>query len=163
MPEIFSEAPSHRFNRIAKYSPYSKLPQYELVTLIVKSNDNLKQEQFAMQLLQMFHDIFQAETIPLELYAYEIVSISHNSGIIEFMDDCLTIDELKRRDSSLAEVVQGRERLRRFIRSLAAYSLVTYLLQVKDRHNGNIMICRDGSLRHIDYGFFISNSPGKGV
>lgn len=25
------------------------------------------------------------------------------------------------------------------------------------------MICRDGSLRHIDYGFFISNSPGKGV
>jgi phosphatidylinositol kinase/protein kinase (PI-3 family) len=60
MPEIFSEAPSHRFNRIAKYSPYSKLPQYELVTLIVKSNDNLKQEQFAMQLLQMFKDIFQA-------------------------------------------------------------------------------------------------------
>ena len=41
--------------------------------------------------------------------------------------------------------------------------LITYLLQVKDKHNGNIMICRDGSLRHIDYGFFISNSPGKGM
>lgn len=79
------------------------------------------------------------------------------------MEDCITIDELKRRDSNLSEVVQGKDRLKKFVRSLAAYSIVTYLLQVKDRHNGNIMICRDGSIRHIDYGFFISNSPGKGV
>ncbi|MBS1890229.1 MAG: hypothetical protein JST59_02975 [Actinobacteria bacterium] len=70
MPEIFPESFSHKLARISKYSPYSQLPQYELITLIVKSNDNLKQEQFAMQLLQMFKDIFQNESIPLELYPY---------------------------------------------------------------------------------------------
>jgi phosphatidylinositol 4-kinase len=36
-------------------------------------------------------------------------------------------------------------------------------MQVKDRHNGNIMIRRDGSIVHIDFGFFMSNAPGKGV
>ncbi len=40
---------------------------------------------------------------------------------------------------------------------------MTYLLQVKDRHNANILIRRDGCLCHIDYGFFMSNAPGKGV
>lgn len=50
-----------------------------------------------------------------------------------------------------------------FIKSLAGYSLVTYFLQVKDRHNGNILLHRDGYIIHIDFGFFLSNMPGKGV
>lgn len=47
--------------------------------------------------------------------------------------------------------------------TLIGYSLVTYFMQVKDRHNGNIMVRRDGSIIHIDFGFFMSNAPGKGV
>lgn len=50
-----------------------------------------------------------------------------------------------------------------FMKSLAGYCLVTYFLQVKDRHNGNILLHRDGYIINIDFGFFLSNMPGKGV
>ena len=34
---------------------------------------------------------------------------------------------------------------------------------MKDRHNQNIMIDNEGHIIHIDYGFLLSNAPGKGL
>ncbi|EOD37520.1 hypothetical protein EMIHUDRAFT_70453, partial [Emiliania huxleyi CCMP1516] len=50
-----------------------------------------------------------------------------------------------------------------FCSSCAAWAVVTYLLQIKDRHNGNILLRADGAIVHIDFGFLLSNSPGGNI
>jgi phosphatidylinositol kinase/protein kinase (PI-3 family) len=49
-----------------------------------------------------------------------------------------------------------------FLRSLVGYSLVCYILQIKDRHNANILMDRVGHIMHIDYGFVLGDTPKMG-
>ena len=48
----------------------------------------------------------------------------------------------------------------KFVRSLAGSSILTYILRLKDRHNGNILIDNEGNIIHIDFGFILGMSPG---
>jgi len=34
---------------------------------------------------------------------------------------------------------------------------------VKDRHNANLILTKDGHLVHIDFGFMLTDAPGKGL
>jgi len=168
---IFGESWKDKENRIRKESPYSHLPNWKLAAVIVKSGDDLRQEQLASQLLTHFKEIFENGLLPLFLYPLRILVTSADSGLIELIPDSISLHQLKKRTNcmSLAQyfktVYRTQESLDRarlnFVESMAAYSLVCYFLQVKDRHNGNIMIDSEGHIIHIDYGFFIFNSPGS--
>lgn len=42
--------------------------------------------------------------------------------------------------------------------------MVSYILQVKDRHNGNILVDRErGWIVHIDFGFILDISPANNL
>ncbi|KAK1947794.1 Phosphatidylinositol 4-kinase beta [Phytophthora citrophthora] len=168
--EVFGEGWEAKKERIRACSPHGHLPGWNVISLISKSNDDIRQEVFAMQLITTFKNIFHESGLPLWLRPYRIVSTGRTSGLLETITDAQSLDGLKKRsgyaglrahfESTYGTGDTFKKAQRNFLHSLAAYSVVCYLLQIKDRHNGNIMIDTEGHLVHIDFGFMLGIAPG---
>ena len=93
--KLFGESSTKQTQRIKEDSLYGRLKTWRLVHLIVKTGDNLKQEQFAMQLLELFNQIFISEGLSLYLQTYQVVSLGPDCGLIQMVKDSSTIDGMK--------------------------------------------------------------------
>ena len=177
LKKIFGESFSEIEKNLKKNSLFGKLNTYKIFRCIIKTNEDLRQEQFATQLINEFYQIFKLENTGCWLNTYEIISTGNNCGLVEMINDSLSLDQLKQKTNhmSLKNFYKNyfgngnedsplyKKAMNNFVSSLAGYSLVCYFLQIKDRHNGNILIDKEGHIIHIDFGFLLSNAPGKGL
>ncbi|CAJ1061296.1 phosphatidylinositol 4-kinase beta-like isoform X2 [Xyrichtys novacula] len=159
-----------KVRRIREGSPYGHLPTWRLLSVIVKCGDDLRQELLAFQVLQQLKSIWEQERVPLWIKPYKILVLSSDSGMIEPVVNAVSLHQVKKQSqlSLLDYFLQEHgtptteaflTAQRNFVQSCAGYSLICYLLQVKDRHNGNILLDADGHIIHIDFGFILSSSP----
>ncbi|XP_072840125.2 phosphatidylinositol 4-kinase beta isoform X2 [Pogona vitticeps] len=159
-----------KVRRIREGSPYGHLPNWRLLSVIVKCGDDLRQELLAFQVLKQLQSIWEQERVPLWIKPYKILVISADSGMIEPVVNAVSIHQVKKQSqlSLLDYFLQEHGNYtteafltaqRNFVQSCAGYCLVCYLLQVKDRHNGNILLDAEGHIIHIDFGFILSSSP----
>ena len=174
---IFGETFKQKERKLKKTSLFGNLESHKIFRCIFKTHEDLRQEQFATQLINEFFQIFKLENTGCWLNTYEIISTGNDAGLVEMVNDSVSLDQLKQKinHASLhnfylytfgngdANSHGYKKAMNNFIASLAGYSLVCYFLQIKDRHNGNILIDNEGHLIHIDFGFLLSNAPGKGL
>lgn len=147
--------------------------------VIFKAGDDIRQDALALQVIRLIKDVVGGVGLDLFLYPYKVVPTRSGDdldlgGVIECVPYARSRDELgKANNRTLKQIFiarygneegdEYRIAQRNFIVSLAGYAVATYILQVKDRHNGNIMIDNFGHLIHIDFGFIISITPGKDI
>ena len=177
LKNIFGESFKQKERNIKKNSLFGNLDSHKIFRCIFKTHEDLRQEQFATQLINEFYQIFKLEKTGCWLNTYEIISTGNDAGLVEMVNDSVSLDQLKQKihhaslhDFYLYNYGNGNEKsngyikaMNNYVASLAGYSLVCYFLQIKDRHNGNILIDNEGHLIHIDFGFLLSNAPGKGL
>ena len=162
-PVVFREDWKAKQERIRAGSAYGSHPGWRLLPVLVKANDDLRQEQLASQLIYRMACILAREKVPVWLCNYEIIALTNTGGLIEAIPDTISLDSFKKNDpkhSTLRDFFQSHfeagedlaDAKANFVESLAAYSIVCFLLQIKDRHNGNILLDNRGHLIHIDFG-----------
>ena len=175
--KVFEKSFKHKAKEIKKNSLFGDLDSHKIFRCIFKTHEDLRQEQFATQLINEFYQIFKLENTGCWLNTYEIISTGNDAGLVEMVNDSVSLDQLKQKiqqaslhDFYLYNFGNGdpnslsyKRAMNNYVASLAGYSLVCYFLQIKDRHNGNILIDNEGHLVHIDFGFLLSNAPGKGL
>ncbi|KAJ6618823.1 hypothetical protein B0H10DRAFT_2217316 [Mycena sp. CBHHK59/15] len=131
---------------------------------IFKVGDDCRQDVLALQIIAMFKNIFTSVGLTLYLYPYRVTATAPGCGVIDVVPNATSRDEMGRAkvndllDFFLAkyggqDTVAFQQARLNFIQSMAAYSVACYILQIKDRHNGNIMIDGEGHIVHIDFGF----------
>ncbi|KAJ4458762.1 putative Phosphatidylinositol 4-kinase [Paratrimastix pyriformis] len=172
--ETFFETFRQRCDRIKAVSPDGHRPGWNLESFIVKESDDVRQDQLITQLLAVFLKLSVAEGVNIWLKPYTIVVTGPASGLVESIYDAVSLHTLKSKAPGFTTLSKYfgdtygpstspcyQTAIRNFVQSMAGYSIATHLLQVKDRHNGNIMIDLEGHLVHIDFGFILGHTPGE--
>ena len=83
--------------QIKKDSHFKVFKSLSIVSFIIKANDDLRQEAMTMQLIKKYDELFKKENIPLKLHPYEIIVTSNSGGLIEFINDTISFDALKKK------------------------------------------------------------------
>ncbi|KAI9792092.1 MAG: phosphatidylinositol-4- kinase [Peltula sp. TS41687] len=138
---------------------------------IFKVGDDCRQDILALQLIAAFRGIFDHVGLDVYVYPYRVTATAPGCGVIDVLPNTISRDMLGREavndlyDYFVSKYggeksIQFQEARSNLVKSMAAYSVISYLLQFKDRHNGNIMIDDAGHILHIDFGFCFDIAPG---
>jgi hypothetical protein len=135
---------------------------------IMYKNEDVRKDQIIMNIIYLMESIvLKEEGVNLEVVRYNILPIDNRSGLIEIIDEAETVyyiqEKLKsnitnyifeNNEDSTVKSIRSK-----FIKSVAAYCVITYLLGIGDRHLDNIMITKDGRLFHVDFGYILGLDP----
>ncbi|KAL7556800.1 hypothetical protein ACA910_005237 [Epithemia clementina (nom. ined.)] len=186
LDSVFGVPWAERCMEIKQTSPFGKVDGWRLASFIMKAGEDIRKEALVMQIIAKMRAWFDDEIEPALrpiMRPYTIMSVGGDAGLVECLSDAKSVDEVKKKTDNFESLrdyfiraygppgtpesqTEGQISFEKaqdnFLRSLVGYSLVCYVLQIKDRHNANILLDRYGHVMHIDFGFVLGDTPKMG-
>jgi len=153
-------------------SPTSHTAHHRNYKVIVKTGDDLRQDQLAMMMIKLMDGLLKRGSLDLCLTPYSVIATSPTSGLVEFVGGSMPVSGiLANHNNSILQFFQASamqkgakydvrpDVMANYVRSCAGYCVLTYILGVGDRHLDNILITTKGHFFHIDFGFMFGRDP----
>lgn len=145
-------------------------PMYKFM---VKNGDDLRQDQLIMQMFILMDRLLKKVNLDLKLTPYRILATGANDGLMEFVQDSYPVSYVvshfespqimnflrRHNPDPNAEFGVAPEALNTYVKSVAGYCVLTYLLGIGDRHLDNLMMKTQGHMFHIDFGYIFGADP----
>lgn len=140
--------------------------------IIFKTGDDLRQDQLVIQIIMLMDQLLRKENLDLKLSPYKILATGATAGAVQFVpSSSLAAIASKHRQPAilnylrqhnpddLAPLGVRKEVMDTYIKSLAGYCVITYLLGVGDRHLDNLLLSPSGHFFHADFGYILGRDP----
>ena len=148
----------------------------EKYPVIFKTGDDLRQDQLVVQIIALMDRLLLNENLDLKLTPYRILATSTLAGAIQFIPNSpisSILGNVKYKGSILGYLrfhnpaasgspsILGvrKDAMDTYVKSVAGYCVITYLLGVGDRHLDNLLLAPDGHFFHIDFGYILGRDP----
>merc|ERR1712176_154708 len=138
-----------------------------------KCGDDLRQDILTLQLISIMDASWLSSQIDLNMRTYQVIGTGYQVGMLELMLNSRTINDIGLRNKShlkyISAVTPVNQHLNfhmkkeNYARSVAGFSVATWVLGIGDRHPDNIMLHQNGTLFHIDFGHFLGNFKEKDI
>lgn len=164
-------------NTLSNSSPFNPAGQPEpsrpsAYSVMFKSGDDLRQDQLVLQMLMLMDKLLQDQGLDLQLTTYHVLATAPGQGLVQLVPDCLNLAQiLAESKNDIRRYLQAQHPapdapygiepsvFERFVKSSAGYCVTMYILGVGDRHLDNLMMCSNGALFHIDFGYILGHDP----
>jgi hypothetical protein len=104
---------------------------------------------------------------------YRVLALGPRSGLVEWADDATPLTDIisSQGENPLRAYLQQHAPsdtdaygvranvMETFVRSCAAYSVLTFVLGVGDRHLDNLLLRTSGAFMHVDFGYCFGRDP----
>ncbi|KAH3668057.1 hypothetical protein OGAPHI_001811 [Ogataea philodendri] len=142
----------------------------QVYPVMYKIGDDLRQDQFVIQIMTLVEKILLNENLDMKLKPYRIMALGCVEGLIQFIPNSSLSSILQKHTSILAYLQIHNpepnaplgvrpEVMDNYVRSCAGYCVLTYLLGVGDRHLENLLLTTDGYFFHADFGYILGQDP----
>merc|ERR1711871_1352505 len=130
------------------------------VDAVMKSGDDLRQDQLVLGMLQLFNKIWREEGVcyitygqdhvPVQHPVYQVCTVGCKDGFVEMLQDAVPVDAIQDGDT---RANNGWRNSNTIYPSAVATFIGAYVLNIRDRHKGNMVVTAGVRLANIDFGW----------
>lgn len=126
---------------------------------ILFKREDIRKDAIVIGMAKLCRKLLQENDIHVPFISYDVVPTSPTSGFIEIVQQSKTLNEIFQEGTinNYLQIHNPEKKigdiLENYMKSLAFWTIFTYLLGVGDRHLDNIMLTSGGILFHIDYSY----------